>query len=134
MGRVLALDHGSVRIGVAVSDAAGIAAHPRGHLRASGPVVEQVCELIAELEIERIVVGLPVSLDGSEGPSAAAARAFAAEIAEATGVPTELVDERFTTAIAERAMIETDTRRDRRRELRDGAAAAVLLQDWLERR
>ncbi|HSM02411.1 MAG TPA: Holliday junction resolvase RuvX [Acidimicrobiia bacterium] len=134
MGRVLALDHGSVRIGVAVSDAAGIAAHPRGHLSASGPVVEQVCELIAELEIERIVVGLPVSLDGSEGPSAAAARAFAAEIAEATGVPTELVDERFTTAIAERAMIETDTRRDRRRELRDGAAAAVLLQDWLERR
>lgn len=134
VGRVLALDHGSVRIGVAVSDAAGIAAHPRGHLDAAGPVVEQVRQLIAELDIERIVVGLPVSLDGSEGPSAAAARAFAAEVAKATGVPTELVDERFTTAIAERALIEKGTRRDRRRELRDGAAAAVLLQDWLEGR
>ena len=134
MGRVLALDHGTVRIGMAVSDAAGIAAHPRGHLDAGEDVLGRLRELIAELDIDRIVVGLPVSLDGSEGPSAYAARAFAAEIAEATGLPTELVDERFTTAIAERALIETGTRRDRRREVRDGAAAAVLLQGWLESR
>lgn len=134
MGRVLALDHGTVRIGVAVSDAVGIVAHPRGHIDAGGFALERVRELTTELEIERIVVGLPVSLDGSEGPPAAAARAFAAEIAEFTGIPTELVDERFTTAIAERALIETGTRRERRRQLRDGAAAAVLLQDWLESR
>jgi putative Holliday junction resolvase len=134
VGRVLALDHGTVRIGVAVSDAAGIVAHPRGYIDAGGSVIDRVRELITELEIERIVVGLPVSLDGSEGPPAVAARAFAAEIGELTGIPTELVDERFTTAIAERALIETGTRRERRQRLRDGAAAAVLLQDWLESR
>ena len=132
MGRVLALDHGSVRIGVAVSDAAGIAAHPRGYIDADGRALERVGALVAELDVDRIVVGLPVSLDGSEGPSAIAARAFAAEVAESTGLPTELADERFTTAIAERALIETGTRRDRRRRVRDGAAAAVLLQGWLE--
>jgi len=132
MGRVLALDHGTVRIGVAVSDAAGIAAHPRGYLAGSG-ALDGVRELIAEFDVERIVVGLPVNLDGSEGPSAAAARAFAGEVADATGLPVELVDERFTTAIAERALIAGGARRDRRREVRDGVAAAVLLQGFLER-
>jgi len=133
VGRVLALDHGSVRIGIAVSDAAGIAAHPRGFVAVGEDVQGRLRELIAELGIDRIVVGLPVSLDGSEGPSAHAARAFAAEVAASTGLPTELVDERFTSAIAERALIETGTRRDRRRQRRDGAAAAVLLQGWLDR-
>ena len=133
MGRVLALDHGTVRIGVAVSDAAGIAAHPHGYVD-SARALDGIRALIAEFEIDRIVVGLPVSLDGSEGPAASAAREFAGAVADATGLPTELVDERFTTAIAERVLIEGGARRDRRREVRDGVAAAVLLQGWLESR
>jgi putative Holliday junction resolvase len=134
VGRILALDHGTVRIGVAVTDAAGISAHPQGFLAAAEPsLMASITELVAELGVDRILVGLPTGLRGSEGPAASAARAFAGEVAEATGVSVELVDERFTTAIAERALIETGTRRKRRRQVRDGAAAAVLLQGYLER-
>jgi len=135
VGRVLALDHGTVRIGVAVSDAAGITAHPRGFIDAGAPdCLDRIRNLVAELDVEHIVVGLPIGLDGAEGAAAAAAREFAGEVTDATGLPTELVDERYTTVIAERALIATGSRRERRRQVRDGAAAAILLQDYLERR
>lgn len=134
VGRILALDPGTVRIGVAVTDAAGIVAHPRGFLVADDPaVVQQIADLVAELAVDRILVGLPTGLSGIEGAAAIAARAFAAEVEEGTGVPVELIDERFTTAIAERSLIETGTRRKRRQQVRDGTAAAVLLQGYLER-
>lgn len=134
MGRILALDHGTVRVGVAVTDAAGIAAHPRPFLAVSDTLLPEIAELVAELDVDRILVGLPTGLNGMEGVAASAARVFAAEVREATGVAVEFVDERFTTAMAERALIETGTRRERRREVRDSAAAALLLQDYLERR
>lgn len=134
MPRVLALDHGARRIGVAVSDPLGFTAHPRPPLDASGDdLLERIRNLVTELGVERIVVGLPVGLNGSEGRAAAAARAFAAEVEQATGLPTELYDERFTTVLAERALIEAGWRRRRRRRVRDGVAAAVFLQDYLER-
>lgn len=135
VGRILALDPGTVRIGVAITDEAGIVAHPRGFLDATDPaVVRQIANLVAELAVDRILVGLPTALSGAEGPPAVAARAFAARVELGTGVPVELVDERFTTAIAERSLIQTGTRRKRRRQVRDGAAAAVLLQGYLERK
>ncbi len=133
VGRVLALDHGSVRIGVAVSDPLGITAQPHGVLEAGPELMERIGNLVEDLGVERIVVGLPVGLDGTEGEAARRARAFADEVAESTGCPTELVDERFSTVIAERAMIGGGVRRDRRRRTRDGVAAAVFLQSYLDR-
>jgi putative holliday junction resolvase len=120
---------------VAVSDAAGITAHPRPPLDAdAGDLLAAIESLVEELGVEQIVVGLPVGLDGSEGAPAAEARAFARSVAEATGVETVMYDERFSSVMAERSLIETGTRRDRRRRRRDGVAAAVFLQDYLESR
>lgn len=132
MGRVLALDHGSTRVGVAVSDPLGITAHPHTVLPVGPDLIEEIGKLVNELVVEQIVVGLPVGLDGSEGSAARDARRFAGEVGEVTGIPTDLVDERFSTVIAERVMIEAGTRRERRRRSRDSVAAAVFLQSYLD--
>jgi len=132
-GRVLALDPGTRRVGLAVSDPLGITAQPHGVLDATDPgLLSHIGRLAADLGVERIVVGLPVSLRGTEGPAAAAARRFAAEVAEATGLPVELRDERFTSVTAERALVEAGLSGRRRRAVRDGVAAAVLLQSYLD--
>jgi putative Holliday junction resolvase len=135
MGRILGLDPGTRRIGVAVSDALQMTAQPRQALDASASaLMERINALAAEVEAERIVVGLPISLNGNEGPAAQAARDFAAKVAEATGLPVELQDERFSTATAERVLVEAGLRRSRRRRVRDGVAAAVFLQAYLDGR
>lgn len=132
-GRVLALDPGTRRVGLAVSDPLGITAQPRGVLDATDPeLLARIGRLAGDLDVELIVVGLPVSLSGAEGPAAAAARGFAAEVAEATGLPVELRDERFTSVSAERVLIEAGLPGRRRRAVRDGVAAAVLLQSYLD--
>ncbi|MBN2113822.1 MAG: Holliday junction resolvase RuvX [Acidimicrobiia bacterium] len=132
-GRVLALDPGTRRVGLAVSDPLGITAQPHGVLDATDPeLLARIGRLAADLGVERIVVGLPVSLSGSEGPAAAAARRFAAEVAAATGLPVELRDERFTSVTAERVLVEAGLTGRRRRAVRDGVAAAVLLQSYLD--
>jgi putative Holliday junction resolvase len=133
-GRVVALDHGARRIGVAVSDPLGITAQPVGVLEAGPRFLEGLGRLLAEWEVEVIVVGLPIGLDGTEGAAASAARSFAAEVTAATGYRTILYDERFSTVVAERAMIAGGARRERRRRSRDGVAAAVFLQDYLDGR
>lgn len=132
-GRTLGLDHGTRRIGVAVSDPLGITAQPHSTLDSSDEnLMDRLRDLVEELGVDRVVVGLPISLDGSEGPSAAAARAFAARVAESVGVATELHDERFSTKTAEEAMIEAGIRRDRRKDRVDRVAAAVFLQTYLD--
>jgi putative Holliday junction resolvase len=133
VGRVLALDPGTRRVGVAVSDPLGITAQPHGVLDAGDPsLMEHIARLGAELDVERIVVGLPVSLNGSEGPAAAAARRFAAAVGEATGLPVELADERFTSVTAERVLVQAGLSGRRRRAVRDRVAAAVMLQAYLD--
>jgi putative Holliday junction resolvase len=135
MGRVLGLDPGSKRIGVAVSDPLGLTAQPHGVLDATASdLKERLQELVAELEVDRIVVGLPVSLDGGEGPAAEEARRFAAQVREATGLPVELFDERFSSLTAERVLVEAGMRREKRRGARDRVAAAVFLQAYLDGR
>jgi putative holliday junction resolvase len=134
-GRILALDPGSRRIGVAVTDAEGIAAHPRPSLDASDPgLFDAIGNLVRDLGVGLIVVGLPTSLSGSEGVAAERARAFAARVEAHVGVATTLHDERYTSVIAERALLEGGLRRSKRRRLRDGVAAALLLTDYLETR
>jgi putative holliday junction resolvase len=129
MGRVLALDYGTVRIGVAISDPLRITAQPAAVVDAEDFEVR----LPSFLEgVDDIIVGLPRSLDGGEGPTAAAARTFAARVADLTGISVRLVDERFTTNVAAAALQESRVSGKRRRKIIDKLAATVLLEGYLE--
>jgi putative Holliday junction resolvase len=110
-------------------------AGPLTVLDASDPALDDALRgLVADHDVEQIVVGLPIGLDGSEGAAAAAARAFADRVRAATGVRVDLYDERFSTVTAEQSLIEGGMRRERRRAVRDRVAAAVLLQSYLDGR
>jgi putative Holliday junction resolvase len=117
---------------VAVSDALRITAQPL-EVIARGKAVSRVAEIVAEYEIEEIVVGLPTSLNGTEGLPASAARGFGGEIALATGIEVRYVDERFTTVTAEKVMLEAGAKRRVRRDSLDKVAAAIILQAFLDR-
>ncbi len=94
--------------------------------------VAEIDRLCVEYEVETVVIGLPRSLSGEEGPSAAKARELGAELAEATGCDIEFFDERFTTVQAESALLEGGMRRRKRRETVDKVAAAMMLQGYLD--
>lgn len=134
--RVLAVDPGSRRVGIAVSDPTGTIAQPLPTVAAEPyeTLVSRLAALAGEKEAARIVVGLPRRLDGSYGPEAKAARELAAALRQASGLPVELVDERLTTVAAERAMISGGMKRARRRATIDGVAATLLLQSHLDRK
>lgn len=135
MARIMALDPGSVRIGVAVSDPLGMTAQPHSSLDAADPgLMQRIARLVSDLDVELIVIGLPVSLDGSEGAAALAAREFADRVDEEVPVDVVLHDERFSSVTAERVMIESGAKRARRRQARDRVAAAVFLQSYLDGR
>jgi putative Holliday junction resolvase len=133
-GRVLGVDPGMVRVGFAVSDRDRRLASPLTTYRRRDAVqdAEFVQRLVAEEEIELIVVGLPVHTDGREGAKAAEARAYAHWLAETTGKPVRLFDERFTTVQAEALLWEAGLTHRRRRDRRDRVAAQLLLQAFLE--
>jgi putative Holliday junction resolvase len=138
-GRVVALDLGSTRIGVAVSDSAGTLASPRPALVRSDRAADHraVVELVEETGARAVVVGLPRSLDGRLGPAARGALEEVHELEqvfEGTGVTVETIDERFTTVTASTRLAEAGRRGPSARAVIDSAAAAVLLQAWLERR
>jgi putative Holliday junction resolvase len=134
--RVAALDVGEARIGVAVSDELGITAQGIGVVRRVGGRrdLEALGELLAPYAPERLVVGLPLSMNGSEGPQAVKVRAFAERAAAHLGLPLEFQDERLTTVAAERALLEADVSRRRRKDVVDKVAASLILQGWLARR
>ena len=134
-GRIIGLDPGERRIGVAIADPTGTIASPDRYIdrRSADPAVE-IAELCRELDVDMIVVGLPIALDGSEGPSAVAAREFGEMVAQATEVAVEYHDERFTSVTADQALISGGVRRKKRKEKRDQVAAAVMLQGYLDRR
>jgi len=131
-GRILGLDPGERRIGVALSDAGGIIAQPHEVIEHADSLPGRLQALIEEYAVGRIVVGLPVSLSGDEGPAAAAARGFGAFVAECTGLVVEYADERFSTVTAERVLLESGLTRKKRRGVRDKVAAAVMLQAFLD--
>jgi putative Holliday junction resolvase len=134
---VVGVDLGSRRIGVAVSDAGGRLASPVEVLERSGDPDrdrQALARLIDELEGERVVVGLPLSLDGSIGPAARAALDEVEALAAHTAVPIETYDERFTTVTADHLLRQQRTNARQRRTVIDKAAAAVLLQSWLDGR
>jgi putative Holliday junction resolvase len=136
-GRALGLDLGSKRIGVAVSDAGGVLASPLLTLERTRDVPtlhRQVAQLVADEGIAVVVVGLPLSLDGKDGPAAQAARAEAAALADVLPVPVVTHDERLTTVTAHQQLAAAGLDSRRRRQVVDQQAAAVLLQSWLDAR
>jgi len=132
--RVLALDLGGVRIGLALSDELGITAQPAGILEATGARadVEAIAKIVRERGVSRVVVGHPLLLSGQEGDQARKAREIADKLAASLDVPVELWDERLTTAQAERALVSDGVRRARRRAVVDCLAAVLILQSWLD--
>jgi putative Holliday junction resolvase len=136
--RVLAVDPGTVRVGLALSDESATLATPLRTLDASPRLADAIAEVARAEGAGRIVVGLPRRLDGGEGEEAAAARRLAGELTRTSGLPVELWDERFTSLMAERALVESRPRRGRRagaqrREATDRVAASILLQSYLDR-
>lgn len=134
VGRVLAIDPGSRRVGVAVSDPSATIAQPLTVLAAhpGATLVERLAGLAREQEATALVVGLPRRLDGRLGPEAKAARTLADELHRATGLEVTLVDERLTSAAAERALLSGGASRARRRQLSDKVAATMILQSYLD--
>jgi putative Holliday junction resolvase len=132
--RILALDHGSKRIGVALSDELKMIAQPLEYIPAEpfDAVIARIKELIRVKEVEIIIVGLPRNMDGSYGPAALKAQEFVAALKAKTAVPIQTWDERLTTAQAQRFLIEGGVRRDKRKEKVDKTAAAILLQSYLD--
>ncbi|GBD15917.1 Putative pre-16S rRNA nuclease [bacterium HR26] len=132
--RYLGLDIGGRRIGVAVSDELGLIASPLESLDLSKRGIERLLALVEQYDPQAIVIGLPTGLSGREGQQAAEVREFAEQLRARLDRPIIFWDERLTTAIAERALIESGTRRARRKELVDAVAAAVILQSFLDSR
>jgi putative Holliday junction resolvase len=135
--RALGIDLGSKRIGVALTDSAGTLATPYEVVPRSGDRARdhrRIAELAEEAGAERLVVGLPLSLDGSVGPAAQAALDEVEELAAATGLPVETWDERFTTVTADRDLLAMNMKAPARRRVVDKVAAAVMLQAWLDHR
>lgn len=132
MSRVLGVDYGTKRVGLALSDALAITAQPldvvpRDH------VVEYIQNLVQSSDVGKIIIGLPTGLGGGESDSAIGARSLADEISKATSVPIEFIDERFTSRMAESALLESGMKRRERRTTVDKVAAAIFLQDYLDK-
>src|SRR4051794_31950929 len=138
MARMLGVDLGSRRIGLACSDPTGTIASPLRVIERSGDVVSDhraIVEAAREWEAECIVVGLPLSLSGAEGPAARGVRVEIEGLREVAGpmLAIESHDERLTTVTAERDLLAAGLKRDARRGWRDAVAAAVMLQSYLDR-
>jgi putative Holliday junction resolvase len=136
MRRVLAVDYGRRRIGLAVSDPLGITAQGLDTLevRSRNLAAAEVSRVAREREAGEIVVGLPLNMDGTAGPMAEEVRAFAAELEERTGLPVALRDERLTSAAAHRTAREMEVRLRGRKGAIDRMSAVLILQGYLERR
>jgi len=134
--RVLAIDHGTKRMGIALSDPMGLIALPLEFIPAEpfAAFLDRLKVLLREKEVEMILVGMPRNMDGSYGPAAAKVREFTAVLKENIVIPIRLWDERLTSAQANRLLIQADVRRQDRKQKVDKAAAAILLQSFLDSR
>lgn len=133
--RALGLDLGERRIGVALSDSAGTMATPYEVVHRSGDRARdhrKIAALAEEAGVELLVVGLPLSLDGSKGPAALGVEAEVDELREQIDLPMEMWDERFSTVEASRRLRAANLRRGKRRHVIDQVAATVILQSWLD--
>ncbi len=135
MGRVVGIDPGAARVGIAISDEQRSIAFPRETVPARAgwaDVSTRVREALADDDVELLVVGLPLRLDGTEGEAARRARGLGEALREALGVDVVFWDERLTTVAAERSLSEMGRRGQKRREVVDQSAATILLQGYLD--
>ena len=132
--RILALDPGTKRIGVALSDELGWTAQPLETYERKSLVADiaHVRELVRRHEVREIVIGMPVQLSGRMGPAAQSAQQFLDAVQAAVGIPVVAWDERLTTKAAEQMLIEADVSRKKRKGVVDRVAAALLLKSYLE--
>lgn len=132
---MMGLDYGERRIGVALSDPLGLTAQPLVTLERTASLTADlgsIAALARRHAVTRFVLGLPLSLDGTRGQRARDVEGFARRLEKASGVPVESWDERLTSVQAERALLEADLSRRRRRQVIDRAAAVLILQSWLD--
>lgn len=132
--RILALDHGTKRVGVAVSDEMKMIASPLEYIPAEpfADFLTRLKEIIREKEVELVLVGMPRNMDGSYGPAALKVQEFVAVLKDAIAIPIKSLDERLTTVQAQKFLIQGNVRRDKRKEKVDKTAAAILLQSYLD--
>ena len=132
--RILALDHGTKRIGIALSDELKMIAQPLEYVAAEpfAGVLARLKELLREKEVELVLVGLPRNMDGSYGPATLKVQEFVAALRGAITVPIQTWDERLTSVQANRFLIQGNVRRQKRKEKVDQTAAAILLQSYLD--
>jgi putative holliday junction resolvase len=132
--RILAIDHGSKRMGIAISDELKMIAQPLEYIPSEpfAAFLDRLREIIHEKEVEMILVGMPRNMDGSYGPAALKVEAFVAVLKDAIVVPIKVWDERLTSAQANRFLLQADVRRSKRKEKVDKTAAAILLQSYLD--
>ncbi|MFC4768210.1 Holliday junction resolvase RuvX [Effusibacillus consociatus] len=134
IGRLMGIDLGDVRIGVAVSDPLGMTAQGIEVIRRRSETedLKQIGELIRQYEIQKIVLGFPKNMNGTIGPRGEITQQFARLLEDTFGLPVILWDERLSTMAAERMLIEADVRRDKRKKVVDKMAAAIILQNYLD--
>lgn len=134
-GRILAIDWGMKNVGLAVSDPLSITAQPLPTLKRTNRRADmgRIGELVEAMQVKRILVGHPLHLKGHAGKRALEAERFAERLRESTGLPVELIDERLTSAEAERLMLDAGLSRTKRREKADQIAAQLILQTYLDR-
>ncbi len=139
-GPSMGIDLGEARVGIAVADSLGMLAHPRETIRraaekggaADKPVLARITEIVRKDNVRLIVLGLPRNMDGTEGPAAAKARAFADGLRTATGCEVRLIDERLTTVAAQKALHASGRNVKQGRAVIDQIAAQMILQTFLD--
>jgi putative Holliday junction resolvase len=131
---IAALDLGRRRIGVAVTDAASMGAHPVGIVerQALKHDLDAIAAMLRDRDVSTIVVGLPLNMDGSEGPAASGARKLAERLAESLGVTVEMFDERLTSFEARERLADMPARKGTRKTGLDALAAVVILEGWMQ--
>jgi putative Holliday junction resolvase len=132
--RILALDHGTKRIGVALSDETKTIAQPLEYIltEPADKFLERLKVILAEKEVDLILIGLPRNMDGTYGPATEKVKAFINVLKETITIPIKTWDERLTSTMANRVLIQGGVRRDQRKEKVDKMAAAILLQSYLD--
>jgi len=132
--KILSVDYGTRRIGLAVSDPLGITAQPVGVIKREGKkkILGRIKELIEKQDIKKILIGLPLNMDGSEGTLIDEIKKFGGYLEKNTGLPVVYYDERLSTVQAERLLIGADVSRQKRRDVIDKLAAQIILQSYLD--
>ncbi len=134
MGRVLGIDYGTRRLGLALSDATAMLAMPLcvAEVQSMKEALEAVCRTAVEKEVVKIVVGHPLNMDNTKGPMADEVEVFVRKLKDKSRLPVELWDERMSTGLVERMLLQADVSRSRRKDVRDKLAAQVILQGYLD--